>query len=64
VKKPPISILVTLFVGLLLSRLSGVGISIADAGVSNSGATTNISDASNSSASATITIMMYTLPGE
>lgn len=53
-----------LLVGLVLFGLSDTRISIADTTVPNNEVTSSVSKASNSSARATITIMMYTLPNE
>jgi hypothetical protein len=49
---------------LVLFGLSDTVISIADTGVPNNEATSSVSKASNSSASATITITMYTVADE
>ena len=53
-----------LLIGLVLLGLSDTRISIADTTVPNNALASRISEASNSSARATITIMMYTLPNE
>jgi len=60
VKKLLLVILAILLAGLTLFGLSDTAISIADTGVPNNETTSSISKASNSSASATITITMYT----
>lgn len=52
--------LAIMLVGVVLLGLSDTSISIADTGVPDNKATSSISKASNSSASATITITMYT----
>ena len=59
-KKLLLVILAILLAGLTLFGLSDTAISIADTGVPNNETTSSISKASNSSASATITITMYT----
>jgi hypothetical protein len=53
--------LAILLAGLVQFGLSDNSISIPDTGVPNSEVTSTISKASNSSASATITITMYTV---
>jgi hypothetical protein len=53
--------LVVLLLGLILFGLSDNAISIADTSVPNNEVASSISKASNSSASATITITMYTV---
>lgn len=64
-KKPfLLATLAIILTGLVLFGLSDTSISIADTGVPNSEATSSVSKASNSSASATITITMYTMPNE
>jgi len=55
-------ILAIILVGALLLGLSDTIISIPNASVPVKEVTSSISKASNSSASATITITMYTLP--
>ncbi|MCK4387694.1 MAG: hypothetical protein KAW00_02880 [Dehalococcoidia bacterium] len=60
-------LLVTLAIilaGLVLFGLSDTLTSIADTGVPNGEATSSVSKASNSSASATITITMYAVANE
>jgi hypothetical protein len=65
VKKPPLlAALAILLAGLILFELSDTSISFADTSAPNNEATSSISKASNSSASATIMITMYTLPSE
>lgn len=59
-----LAILIILLTALVLFGLSDTSISIADTGVPDNEATGSISKASNSSASDTITIMIYTLPSE
>lgn len=49
--------------GLILLRLSDTAISIADTGIPDNDVTSSMSKASNSSASATITITMYAVAG-
>ena len=56
--------LAILLVGLALSGLSDTRIAVADTSILNNEATDNVSKTSNSSASATITITMYTLADE
>ena len=56
-----IVILTTLIVGLALSGLNDTRIASADTGTPNSEVASSISKASNSSASATITITMYAM---
>jgi hypothetical protein len=65
VKKPfLLAILAVLLAGLVLFGLSDPSISIADTGVPDNGIASSISKASNSSASATITITMYAVADE
>ena len=65
VKKPfLLATLAILLAGLVLFGLSDTSISIADTGVPNSEATSSVSKAGNSSASATITITMIGTPNE
>jgi len=60
VKRPFFLIIfAVLFVGILLSGLSDTAVSIEGVGSPNDEVTNTISKASNSSASATITITMY-----
>ena len=56
--------LVIILAGLILFGLSDTVISITDTSVLGKEATSSISKASNSSASATITITMYTVTDE
>lgn len=56
--------LVIILAGLILFGLSDTAISVDDTRLPDNEATTSVSKASNSSASATITITMYTLPDE
>ncbi len=51
-----------LLAGFLLSAIADTGISIANTDIPDSEVTSSQSEANNSSASATITIRMYTLP--
>jgi len=51
-------------VGLVLFDLSGTHISVADAGIPDNKITTSQTKASNSSATATITIIMYAVGDE
>ena len=53
-----------LLVGLVLLGLSDTRITIADTSVPNNEVTSGVSKASNSSASATITITMYAVDDE
>ena len=53
-----------LLAGLALLGLSDAGISVGDTGSPNNEVTTTIRKASNSSASATITITMYSVADE
>lgn len=57
-------ILAIIFIGLPLLGLSDTVISSADTSVPSSEVTSSISKASNSSASATITITMYAVADE
>ena len=57
-------ILASLLVGLVLLGLSDTRISIADTNVPNDEVASRVSKASNSSASATITITMYAAADE
>ncbi len=50
--------------GLVLFGLSDTGVSLADTGVPNNGATSSVSKASNSLASAAITITMTGMPSK
>jgi hypothetical protein len=59
-----LAIVGVLLAGLVLFRLSDTGVSIADTGVPNNEVTSSISKASNSSASATITITMYAMAND
>ena len=54
-------IFVVLFVGILLSGLSDNAVSVEDMGSPNNEVASTISKASNSSASATIAITMYSV---
>ena len=56
--------LVILLVGLVLLGLNDTGISVADTGIPDNTITTSLTEASNSSASATITITMYAVADE
>jgi len=56
--------LAILLAGLILFCLSDTSISVADTGIADSKVVSSISKASNSSASATITITIYTLPDD
>ena len=57
-------IVAILLTGLVLLGLSDTSISVADTSVPNNETTSAISQASNSSASATIKITMTTVPDE
>jgi hypothetical protein len=57
-------ILAIVVIGLPLLVSSDTAISTSDAAISHNGATGNIGKVGNSSASATITITMYTGDGE
>ena len=57
-------IVAIILVGAVLFGLSDTAISIADSGVPDNEAASSISKASNSSASATITITMFTVVDE
>ena len=57
-------VLPIILAGLILSDLSDTDISIADTGTPNNEVTSSVSKASNSSASATITITMYAVADE
>jgi len=59
-----LTILAIILAGLILFSLSDVAISIADTGTPNNEVTSSVSKASNSSASATITITMYAVANE
>ena len=50
-----------LLAGLILLGLSDINISVADTNIPNNEVTSSVSKTSNSSASATITITMYTV---
>ena len=64
-KKPFLrATLAIILAGLVLLGLTDTSISIADTGVPNREATSSVSKASNSSASATITITMYAVADE
>ena len=54
--------LAIILAGLVLFGLNDTSTSVADTGVPNSEETSSVSKAGNSSASATITITMYTVP--
>jgi hypothetical protein len=65
VRKPfLLTTLAILLAGLVLIGLSDTAISAVDTGVPSRGITSNISGASNSSASATIMITMYAVAEE
>lgn len=55
-------ILAVMLAGLVLFGLSDTAVSTADAGIPDNEVTSSVSKASNSSASAVITITMYTMP--
>ena len=57
-------IVAIILVGAVLFGLSDTAISIADTGIPDNEVSSIVSKASNSSASASITITMYTLPDE
>ena len=59
-----LTILAVILAGLILFGLSDGAISIGDTGTPNNEVTSSVSKASNSSASATITITMYAVAGE
>jgi hypothetical protein len=59
-----LTILAIILAGLILFGLSDATISIADTKVPNNELNNSVSEASNSSASATITITMYAMDGE
>jgi len=56
--------LAILLVGLVLFSLSDIGISVADTSIPNNEVASSVTNRGNSSASATITITMYTGDGE
>ena len=65
VKKPFLLItLAIILVGLVLLGLSDTDISVADSNIPNNEVASSVSKVSNSSASATIRITMYTMPNE
>jgi hypothetical protein len=57
-------ILAILLTGLILFRLSDTTISVANTGAQNNEVISTMSEASNSSATATITITMYAVTDE
>ena len=57
-------ILAIILIGILLSGLSDTAISVEDTAGPNSKVASSLSQASNSSASTTITITMYTVDDE
>jgi hypothetical protein len=59
-----LTILAIILAGLILFSLSDAAISIADTGTPHNEVTSSVSKASNSSASATITITMYAVADE
>ena len=59
-----IATLAILLGGLVLLGISDTRITIADTGIPDNDVTSSISKANNSSASATITITMYTVADE
>ena len=64
-KRLVISVTLTvILLGLILFELSDTGISVADTSIIDNGITSSMSEASNSSASATITITMYAVADE